>query len=85
MPDGIDRKAWDDFVSMRKAKGKRAPFTDAARDGIVARLLKLQQQGYDPNDALRVSTVNGWSDVFAPKVQPIRFMPTSAPVWEGAL
>lgn len=56
---------------MRKAKGKRAPFTEAARDGIVSALDKLRASGHDVGEVLQASVVNGWSGVFAPKVVPI--------------
>lgn len=58
---------WEAFIAMRKAKGKRAPFTDAARDGIVAALQKLSDAGHDIAAALQESVNNGWSGVFAPK------------------
>jgi len=60
---------WQAFVSMRKAKGKRAPFTDAARDGIVASLAKFSGDGHDPAVILQESVNNGWSGVFAPRTQ----------------
>jgi hypothetical protein len=71
-PAWIPVDAWTAFIAMRKAKGKRAPFTDAARDGIVAALDKLRAAGHDPGAVLQESVVNGWSGVFAPKVQPLR-------------
>lgn len=62
---------WQAFVAMRKAKGKRAPFTEAARDGIVAALAKLRSTGHDVAGVLQESVNNGWSGVFAPKVVPL--------------
>ena len=65
-PDWIPLTEWSAFVSMRKAKGKRAPFTAEARDGIVAVLAKLDSAGHDVAAALQESVNNGWSGVFAP-------------------
>jgi uncharacterized protein YdaU (DUF1376 family) len=67
-PAWMPVEAWTAFVSMRKAKGKRAPFTDAARDGIVLALDKLRAAGHDPGAVLQESVVNGWSGVFPTKV-----------------
>jgi len=57
---------------MRKAKGKRAPFTVAARDGIVAELGRLRDAGHDIAAVLQASVNNGWSGVFPPKVTPLK-------------
>jgi hypothetical protein len=65
LPDWLPKQPWDDFVAMRRAKGKRAPFTFAAAKGIVAELEKLRGQGQDPAGVLQQSTMNGWSGVFA--------------------
>jgi uncharacterized protein YdaU (DUF1376 family) len=67
LPAWIPVDAWDAFIAMRKAKGKRAPFTDAARNGIIAELGKLHSDGHNLRDALNESVINGWSGVFAPK------------------
>ncbi len=66
---------WQAFVSMRRAKGKRAPFTDEARDGIVSALSKLRDAGHDVGAVLQESVNNGWSGVFAPKVVPLAKRP----------
>lgn len=63
-PSWIDAEAWAAFVEMRKAKGKRAPFTDAARDRIVIKLQALKAQGHDTAEVLWLSVENGWSGVF---------------------
>ena len=67
LPDWMPIEPWADFVAMRRAKGKRAPFTVAAAKGIVVELGKLRDSGHDPGEVLRASVVNGWSGVFAPK------------------
>lgn len=72
LPDWIPVEQWQAFVAMRKAKGSRTPFTDAARDGIVQDLEKMRVAGHDVADALRRSVINGWSGVFEPKVVPVK-------------
>lgn len=67
LPVWMPEQEWADFVAMRKAKGKRAPFTAAAQQGIVRQLDKLRSDGNDPAEVLRQSTMNGWSGVFALK------------------
>lgn len=72
LPDWIPVEQWQAFVDMRKAKGSRTPFTDAARDGIVQDLGKIRDAGHDVADALRRSVINGWSGVFEPKTLPVK-------------
>lgn len=67
IPDWIPVKPWDEFVAMRRAKGKRAPFTLAAAKGIVAEIEKLKDQGQNPEQVLTQSVMNGWSGVFPVK------------------
>ena len=70
-PSWISREAWDAFVEMRKAKGKRAPFTNGARDGIIRQLDRLRSAGNNPDEVLWQSIRNGWSDVYALKVDKL--------------
>lgn len=58
-------EAWIAFCDMRKAKGKRAPFTDLARKRILFELQKFQAAGQDVDAILWKSVTNGWSGVFA--------------------
>lgn len=67
-PSWISRDAWEAFVEMRKAKGKRAPFTNGARDGIIRQLDRLRSTGNNPDEVLWQSVRNGWSDVYALKI-----------------
>lgn len=69
LPDWLDPEAWSAFCDMRKAKGKRAPFTEAAARRIVYMLDRMRKEGQNPTDVLWQSVVNGWSGVFPVKVQ----------------
>ena len=69
-PEWVPADKWAAFVAMRKAKGSRAPFTEAAREGIIAALDKLRADGHNVGEVLQASVVNGWSGVFAPKSVP---------------
>lgn len=67
IPDWIPVEPWNEFVAMRRAKGKRAPFTVAAAKGILSELEKLRSQGQDIVGVLHQSVRAGWSDVYAVK------------------
>ena len=57
-------EAWLAFVEMRKASGRRAPFTEAARTRILFKLRQFQADGQDAEEVLWTSVENGWSGVF---------------------
>ena len=67
LPAWIDPEAWADFVEMRKAMKSRAPWTPGAQKLIVRELAKLLDQGFDPNESLRQSVMQGWRGVFPAK------------------
>jgi len=69
-PDWLKSPAWDAFVKVRKEKGKRAPFTDEARDRIVLKLDQARQTGIDVHEVLWLSVENGWSGVFPERFRP---------------
>ena len=60
-------EAWAAFIDMRKAKGKRAPFTSYAKTRILFELRRLAADGQDIEEVLWTSVTNGWSGVFAIK------------------
>ena len=68
---------------MRLSKGKRAPFTEAARKSILKKLGSLYAQGYDIEAILQESIDNGWSGVFQPKGPPPQNKPDSFKFQEG--
>ena len=64
-PDPIElTEAWLAFVEMRKAKGKRAPFTERAKKRILFELRRFQADNQDVDSILWASVTNGWSGVF---------------------
>ncbi len=69
LPDWLNREAWGAFLEMRKAKGKRAPFTPAAEKRLLWNLDMLRAKGNDPTAMLWQSVVAGWSDVYPVKHQ----------------
>lgn len=74
LPDWVPADAWNGYLEMRKKKNK-VP-TDRARDLVIAELAKLRSDGHDLAAVLDKSTVNGWTDIYAPKpVQPARAGP----------
>jgi hypothetical protein len=64
LPDWLDAEAWQAFKDMRKAKGKRAPFTEAAERRVLFELDRLRAQGYPSGQVLWQSVVAGWSSVY---------------------
>lgn len=68
-PAWISPETWAAYDEMRREKGKRAPFTDKARDMIVRKLDRLRAEGQDPNAVLEESVMNGWTGVFPLKGQ----------------
>jgi len=70
VPDWIPAEPWAEFVAMRRAKGQKAPFTVGAAKGILAKLSAFRDAGHDVAAVLSESVVNGWSDVYEPKVKP---------------
>jgi hypothetical protein len=67
MIDIESTEAWQAFIEMRRAKGKRAPFTDLARKRILFELRRFEADKQDPEEILWQSVTNGWSGVFAIK------------------
>lgn len=59
-----DTEAWAAFEDMRKAKGRRAPFTPFAKTRILFELRRFQADGHDIEEILWTSVTNGWSGVF---------------------
>lgn len=64
IPDYIDPQAWADFVTMRKKKGSRAPWTDGAERLTLRKLAEMHADGFDTTAALEESTIRGWAGVF---------------------
>lgn len=70
LPGFLKPETWAAFVAMRKAKGQRAPLTTHAAILILNKLTALKGEGYDPNECLEQSIINGWSGVFPTKDKP---------------
>lgn len=70
LPTWLDAEAWTAFVEMRRAKGKRAPFTARAEKNMLSHLERMQRDGQDITAAIWQSVRNGWSDVYPDKNQP---------------
>lgn len=71
MTEQVD-EAWQAFLEMRRAKGRRAPFTAAAEKRIQFELRRLKADGHDPAEVLWQSVINGWSGVFPLKGRQIQ-------------
>lgn len=71
LPGFLSSETWCAFVDMRKAKGQRAPLTKHAAILILNQLTALKGEGYDPNECLEQSIINGWAGVFPTKQKPV--------------
>jgi len=68
IPSYIDAETWQAFCDMRKGN-KRAPFTDFAAKLILKELCKFHAEGFNPNESLEQSIMNGWRGVFRAGIQ----------------
>jgi len=64
LPEWLDKEAWSAFKDMRKAKGKRAPFTALAEKRLLFELDLLRAKGHASGPVLWQSVVAGWSSVY---------------------
>ena len=64
LPSWLDLEAWAAFREMRLAKGKRAPYTQAAERRVLFELDRLRAQGHPSGQVLWQSVVAGWSSVY---------------------
>lgn len=75
LPDFLPNDLWLEFVAMRKSIKK--PLTESTAKRIVAKLVKFEQNGFNPVEALTRTIDNCWADVFEPK-RPMQRMPTKS-------
>jgi hypothetical protein len=68
LPDWIPADAWAGYIEMRKKKRKEP--TARAIALLIADLERFRADGYDLAAVLDKSTVNGWTDIYVPKVDP---------------
>lgn len=64
---------------MRKKKGSRTPYTPRARQLVLKKLHELHLMGYDVNEIIDTSTLNGWSGIFQPKTPPQKPVASTVP------
>lgn len=64
MPDWLDKEAWEAYCEMRRAMGKRAPFTALAEKRTIHDLEKLEAQGFPNGEVLWQSVTAGYRGVF---------------------
>lgn len=65
LPDFVDQEAWEGYLEVRQRM--KAPNTSRAKTMLVNKLIKLKEEGHDPNQALDTATERGWRSVFPPK------------------
>ena len=67
LPASVDTELFEDYLSLRKTL--KAPNTQRAINGLVNKLIKFQEQGYDLNEIISASYENGWKSFYEPKQQ----------------
>lgn len=65
LPSSLDPDLWNTFIAHRAEIKK--PLKAVGKSRMIHRLLDLEAQGIDINEAIETSIRNGWQDVFAPK------------------
>lgn len=67
IPAWVPLEAWSGYLEMRKKKNK--PATDRAIELALAKLAQFHASGHSIMAVLDQSTMNGWTDLYAPKDQ----------------
>lgn len=65
LPNWLDKDSWKGYLEMRTLK--KSPPTPHAINLAIKKLYEFKKQGYNPNDILDQSTLNGWTGLFTPK------------------
>lgn len=74
---------WAAFEEIRWKKNGKAPYTLEAQRGILRKLKQFHDEGQDIGEVLDASTTNGWTGVFAQRLQP-RSQPAATARYAGA-
>jgi len=67
LPDWLDQDTWIKFQQHRKEIGH--PMKPTQQRGLIDKLRKSRERGFDPNAMLEESIANGWRGTFEPKSQ----------------
>ena len=67
LPSWIIKEVWDGFMEVRLRL--KAPNTDRAITALINKLTEYKNKGFDPNEVIEQSTMNGWKGVFPLKDQ----------------
>lgn len=65
LPDFIPSDLWQDFLEMRKSI--KSPMTDKAKNLLVSKISKLNEQGHSPRKLLEKAIIQNWKGVFEGK------------------
>lgn len=79
LPSYIDPETFAAYVEMRREVAKKVKakvFTQFAEKLVVMKLMKMHNEGFDPNASLAASITNSWTDVYPRErysVEPAKF------------
>ncbi len=65
IPSWLNKEVWSNFIEHRKALKK--PMTPQAIKLAFKKLEEFKNQGYNPEDVINQSILNGWLGLFEPK------------------
>jgi phage replication O-like protein O len=65
IPSWLNKEIWNNFIEHRKALKK--PMTPQAIKLAFKKLEEFKNQGYNPEDVINQSILNGWQGLFEPK------------------
>jgi uncharacterized protein YdaU (DUF1376 family) len=64
LPDWVPQKAWEGFIEVRK-RAKSNP-TDHAKELLIAKLERLKEQGFSPQECIEAAIESGWKSFYPP-------------------
>jgi len=67
LPASVDTELFEDYLELRKTL--KAPNTQRAINGLINKLIKFQEKGYDINEIISTAYENGWKSFYEPKPQ----------------
>ena len=64
LPAWLPKGSWDNYDEMRRGMTPRVPWTDRAKNLLIAKIFELRKSGEDPEELLDTAVINGWRSVY---------------------
>jgi hypothetical protein len=72
LPEFLPAAKWDEFDALRRAMQKKAPWTEGAKRGVLAKTQKAWDDGLDVIHLLDEAIVSGWRTIYPKADSPKR-------------